>query len=236
MSNRFSLEPIDERPASTEADAVGAILAESPGWIAPFIVLLDGQDFTRLPSMTPGAAMFEAVTRRDPEAVRLLQAVDAVYAEVQNGYDIAHMLGEMLERYVFHALEKSFSNRLGACMVMVDGEPFSDFRLDAATSTAVPAVGVEAKNSGRAMVARRSQSRLKHAAKAEWVVGLREQTDGEILGVFATWAPEFRFRQILKKLGGTALSANAQVLGHEQLARLPARVGALLGRLSREAR
>lgn len=231
MPSRFRLIPVKERKHSHEADAIGRALAARPSWIGVFVVLLDGLDFTSVPSMTPGATFFELATQRDSSARAVLQALDDVYAAVRDGYDAAHIRGEMLERYTVHALSRVFPLRLAACAIEREGESFSDYRLDAATSTECPAVAIEAKTSEKALLGRRSADRQKHVDKAQWVLSLFRDTDGSILGVYVTWSPEARFRRVLARLVGEDGAKTAYILGHEQVAQLPGRVQALVGRL-----
>jgi hypothetical protein len=231
MSSAFRLAPVKERSHSSSADTVGAALAESRAWIGPFIVFLSGLNFKSVPSMTPGAMVFEAATERDPAALRVIQAMDDVYADVRDGYDASHVHGELLERYVFHVLAKPFPLRIGACAIECDGEFMSDYRLDAATNSECPAVAVEAKNSERALIGRRSSDATKHAEKVRWVIGTLAATDGQILSVFATWAPEARFRKAVASLVGADVAKSAHVYGHEQVGQLPGRMSALVRRL-----
>ena len=70
-------------------------------------------------------------------------------------------------------------------------------------------------------------------AKVEWVIGLLEETDGNVLAVFASWAPEARFRKALAFLVGEDQAKSAYIYGHEQVAQLPSRIGALVKRLGR---
>ena len=230
MSSTYRLVPAKERAASSDADAVGQALAESRAWIGPFIVFLAGLNFKVVPSMTRGATAFELATGRDPAARRITEALDGVYREVRDGYNAAHVHGEMLERYVYHALGKAFPLRIAACSLERDDEPVSDFRLDAATNSECPAIAIEAKNSEQALIGRRA-NRHKHAAKAEWVIRLFDETEENVLAVFATWAPEARFRKALASLVGDDQAKAAHVYGHEQVAQLPSRIGALVKRL-----
>ncbi|MHB8468168.1 MAG: hypothetical protein ACYDCH_00185 [Gaiellaceae bacterium] len=180
--------------------------------------------------MTPGAMVFELSTKRDPRSRVVLSALDDVYAAVRDGYDASHIRGELLERYIYHVLAKPFPLRLGACAVECDGE-ISDYKLDAATNSECPAISVEAKTSEKALIGRRSSDRDKYAAKAAWVISLHADTEGNVLGVFATWAPEARFRKALEALVGEVLAKNAYVYGHEAVGQLPGRLTALAGRL-----
>jgi hypothetical protein len=234
MSSTYRLVPVKEREASTEADALGMALAESRAWIGPFIVFLAGLNFKAVPSMTRGATTFELATGRAPEAGRIIDGVDAVYREVRDGYDTANVHGEILERYVYHVLAKPFPLRLGACRIERDDEQLSDYKLDAATNSECPAVAVEAKTSERALIGRRS-ARDKFTAKATWIIGLFDETEENVLAVFATWAPEARFREALAGLVGDEASKSALVYGHEQVAQLPSRIAALEKRVAKAA-
>lgn len=230
MSNRFRLEPVEEPPAPAEADAVGALLATNPSWLGPFLVFLAGLNFNSVPSMTSGVVLLEGATGHDSRVRELLMAFDDLYQEVRDGLDLASVHGHMLERYVWHSLGSRFPDRLGACRLMRDGAPESAYVLDAGTGSEVPAAVIEAKTTDRALLGRASQ-RPARAAKATWVVGLCSLTGGVVAGVFATWQEEDRFRLALTKLVGQPIAGDALIVGHEQLAQLPARLDALVRRL-----
>lgn len=167
-----------------------------------------------------------------PWSSEFLSALDTVYADVRDGYELAHARGQILERFVWHVLEERFPERLGACRVLRDGEPISEFTLDAATHPEPPSVGVEAKTSDFALTGPPS-ARVRHAAKAGWVISLIAETDQNVAAVFATWAPEHRFRAALATLVTAAMAESALIVAEEQLVQLAARLARLHRRLQR---
>lgn len=128
MSSTYRLEAVEEREPIGAADAVGSLLAANLGWLAPVLVLLSGLNFRSVPSLTHGAVVFENATQRDARVPEFLSALDTVYADVRDGYELAHARGQILERFVWHVLEERFPERLGACRVLRDG---ADFRVHA---------------------------------------------------------------------------------------------------------
>lgn len=223
MSKRFSLQSVTEAAPGDAVRRLGVALADSPGWVGAFIVVLDGMGFDKPPSMTPGALFFEAASRQDDRGRRILMALDDAYADVRDGDAASAVHGAILEQFVYHALERRFPHRIGACEVLCEGAPISVYRLDAATSEETPAAAVEAKTSTRALKRRGQEERAKARAKASWVTLLDAQTSSEVSGVWATWVPESRFRKVLHQLIGDD-AANAVIIGHERLRQLPARL------------
>jgi hypothetical protein len=226
MNSRFSLVPVDEPDAPASADQLGMLLAASPAWIGPFIVFLDGLDFDRVPSMTPGATFFEGATRGDPHGRQIISALDDVYRDVRDGEEAAAVHGHILERFVRHSLAHVFTGPLGACELHCDGSPQARFRLDAATHSTPPCAGVEAKTSTRAL-RKRGEQRAQAKLKAIWVVSLLDTTGGHVSGVWATWIPAEKFRSALETLIG-ADAGRALIVAHEQLRQLPQRLQALV--------
>jgi hypothetical protein len=176
-----------------------------------------------------GGANILLATAKDPEAARrLLGDLDALYNDVRNGLDVGHVRGWILERYVWHRLVGKFPLRIQACEVLEDGIPISSYSLDAATCPDAPAVGIEAKSSEFALVGGGVTPKLQRKAKAQWVTGLYEATDRQILGVFVTWGNPNLFRRRLEDVVGEFAAAGAEIVAHTDVADLPARVEKLL--------
>lgn len=223
MSNRYSLVPVSEANAPDAVARLGALLADSPGWVGSFIVFLDGLDFSRSPSMTAGATFFEGATRADRRGREIIEALDDVYRDVRDGEQAASVHGHILEQFVQHALAGTFGGSLGPCELHCDGSVHAPFKFDAATGGETPCAGVEAKTSTRALKSRGEASRAKAKAKAAWVTTLLVTTHSEVAGVWATWVPEEKFRTALESLIGTD-AERALIVGHDQLRQLPARL------------
>lgn len=224
-SSRYSLRPVVEPEAPESANRLGGLLAQSPGWIGPFIVLLDGLDFERTPSMTPGALFFEGATQRDLRGRSIIEALDDIYRDVRDGEEAARVHGHILERFVRYSLHGGgFNDALGACELHCDGSQHSSFRLDAGTRPDPPCAGIEAKTSTRALRKRGKADRARAIQKAQWVTSLLDTTGAEVAGVWATWVPEIRFRAALETLIGEMAAERAIIVGHEQLRQLSGRL------------
>lgn len=220
MSKRFRLEAVEEPAPPESVERLGALLAESPGWIGAFIVVLDGMGFDKPPSMTPGAIFFEVASREDERGRQILMALDDAYADVRDGQNAA-------------AIHGAFPDRIGPCQVLCEDVPVGGYRLDAATSRHTPSAGVEAKTSTRALKRRGEAERVKARAKAAWVTSLAVTTNAEVSGVWATWVPEDRFRKVLFDLIGDD-AERAVIVGHERLRQLATRLRNLVKQQARQ--
>jgi hypothetical protein len=208
------------------------LLAAKPAWVVPFVLFLSGLDFSAVPSDTNGARLFEIETEGDEDAHRLIEVLDDLYADVRDGLHFSRARGALLERFVWHTLAERFPGRLSACALMIDGSEASSFRLDAATASDAPAVGIEAKASHLTLQLARGQRRGSLTGKVQWVCGLRDATSGQVAGAFVTWADETQFRTALTRLVGKESANVAQVVAHTQIRELSRRLRTTVRRLS----
>jgi hypothetical protein len=233
----YSVRTIEEPAASAEVDTVAAILARHTTLARAFASFLAGLNFKTPPSLTPGAHLLEAAVEESDQARDLLEALNHVYNDVHDGNDAASVRGHILERYIWHRLERKFPYRLAACEVLnPDGQPDSSFKLDAATSQNAPIVGVEAKSSEYALVGGGTRPDPQRREKAKWVIALGENTGGDVVAAFVTWGLEARFRKKLSELVTEAVAETAHVIAHADVANLPGRVAKIAGKPSHPVR
>lgn len=223
--SRFSLRVVSEARPLESADYVAKVLAAHPLLARQFPSFLAGLTFRQLPSMTPGSTALEASVDDGMLAQHLLEALDSLYHDIETADEIARARGDILERYIWHRLERKFPLRITACEVLdPDRVPISTFKLDAATRPDTPAVGIEAKSSEYALVGGGRRPKPQRIAKAKWVATMASQTAEQIVGVFVTWGAEHAFRRVLTDLGGRDLGDAAIVIAHNRVADLPGHV------------
>lgn len=182
--------------------------------------------------MSAGAIFFEGATKGDPRGREILQTLDEVYRDVRDGVAASAVHGGILERFVWHSLGRAFPERLGPCELREDGVARSQYRLDAATRSAAPCVGIEAKTSTRALK-KQGADREKARDKARWVTEMIRNTERSIAGIWTTWVPEDHFRQALGNLIGDAPAGEAVICAHEQLRQINSRLKAMTKQMDR---